>query len=112
MVLSNCSWIEVLMSITQPRYLDVIMHASILQSYIIMLLFIQDERGETALIMACIKGHVVTADLLINRGANVNYLNKVRLILNFVFTVAMINVWSVLKLMSSSVSCSLICPVH
>ena len=65
------------------------------------LLFIQDDLGETALIRACIKGHVATADLLINRGANVNYLNKVRLILNFVFTVAMINVWSVLKLTSS-----------
>ena len=62
-----------------------------------MLLFIQDEWGSTALIRACGEGQLATADLLINKGANVNYLNKVRLI------VALINVWSVLKLMSVSV---------
>ena len=43
-----------------------------------MLLFIQDEWGNTALIMACIVGHVATVDLLINKGATVNYLTKVR----------------------------------
>ena len=46
-----------------------------------MLLFIhcQDEWGYTALIMACRYGHVETADLLIKKGATVNYRTKVRL---------------------------------
>ena len=44
-----------------------------------MMLFIQNEWGNTALIVACRGGHVATADLLIKRGAKVNYLNKVRL---------------------------------
>ena len=59
-----------------------------------MLLFIQNESGNTALIMACGGGHVATADLLINKGATVNYLSKVRLM--SVLTVALISVWSVL----------------
>ena len=64
-----------------------------------MLLFIQDEWGSTALIIACIEGHVATATVLINKGATVNYLNKVRLM--SVLTVSY--VCSVLKLMSSNV---------
>ena len=43
----------------------------------ILLLFTQEEWGDTALINACREGHVTTAALLINRGAAVNYLTKV-----------------------------------
>ena len=38
----------------------------------------QDEYGETALIAACGQGHVTIAALLIEKGALVNYQNKVR----------------------------------
>ena len=38
----------------------------------------QNEYGETALIAACGQGHVTIAALLIEKGALVNYLSKVR----------------------------------
>ena len=38
----------------------------------------QDERGETALFAACQEGHYDPAALLIDHGADVNYLSKVR----------------------------------
>ena len=38
----------------------------------------QDERGDTALFAACSKGHYDPAALLIDHGADVNYLSKVR----------------------------------
>ena len=37
----------------------------------------QDEFGDTALIEACDGGHVAVAALLIDKGARVNYKNKV-----------------------------------
>ena len=40
----------------------------------------QNEYGETALIVACGEGHVATAALLIEKGATVDYQNKVRLL--------------------------------
>ena len=40
--------------------------------------FMQDEYGETALFAACQEGHYDPAALLIDRGADVNYLSKVR----------------------------------
>ena len=41
-------------------------------------LFIQDEWGSTPLIRACIQGDLTTATLLIEKGANIEYQNKVR----------------------------------
>ena len=38
----------------------------------------QDERGDTALFAACQEGRYDPAALLINHGADVNYLSKVR----------------------------------
>ena len=38
----------------------------------------QDEYGDTALFAACDEGHYDPAALLINHGADVNYLSKVR----------------------------------
>ena len=38
----------------------------------------QDERGETALFAACSQGRYDPAALLIDHGADVNYLSKVR----------------------------------
>ena len=38
----------------------------------------QDERGETALFAACQEGHHDPAALLIDHGADVSYLSKVR----------------------------------
>ena len=38
----------------------------------------QDERGETALFSACEEGYYDPAALLIDHGADVNYLSKVR----------------------------------
>ena len=38
----------------------------------------QDERGEIALFAACQEGHYDPAGLLIDHGADVNYLSKVR----------------------------------
>ena len=38
----------------------------------------QDEHGETALFTACSQGHYDPAALLIDHGAGVNYLSKVR----------------------------------
>ena len=38
----------------------------------------QDEYGETALFAACSQGHYDPAALLIDHGADVNYLSKVR----------------------------------
>ena len=40
----------------------------------------QDEWGDTALIVACSAGHLTTAALLIVKGATVDYQNKVRLL--------------------------------
>ena len=40
----------------------------------------QDEFGETALIAAINKGHLSTAALLLDHGADVNKQNKVRLL--------------------------------
>ena len=40
----------------------------------------QDEYGETALFAACSQGRYDPAALLINHGADVNYLGKVRLL--------------------------------
>ena len=37
----------------------------------------QDEYGDTALIGACVAGHVTVAAVLIEKGALVNYQNKV-----------------------------------
>ena len=37
----------------------------------------QDEFGDTALIEACDGGHMAVAALLIDKGARVNYKNKV-----------------------------------
>ena len=42
--------------------------------------FFQDKYGETALILACMFGHKAVAELLIQKGANVNYQDKVKLI--------------------------------
>ena len=39
---------------------------------------LQNKRGETALFAACSKGHYDPAALLIDHGADVNYLSKVR----------------------------------
>ena len=50
-----------------------------------ILLFIQDEWGNTALMRACIEGHMATADLLLNKGATVNYLNEVILMFVLIF---------------------------
>ena len=38
----------------------------------------QDEHGETAMFAACSQGHYDLAALLIDHGADVNYLSKVR----------------------------------
>ena len=38
---------------------------------------VQDDEGNTALIQACQGGHVKTARVLLDHGANVNYQNKV-----------------------------------
>jgi ankyrin repeat protein len=38
----------------------------------------QDHLGFTALVIACEKGHVYVARLLIERGAAIDYQNKVR----------------------------------
>ena len=40
----------------------------------------QDDLGFTALMNACASGHTATANLLIERGAEVEYHNKVRLL--------------------------------
>ena len=40
----------------------------------------QNEYGNTALLGACGEGHVTTAALLIEKGATVDYQNKVRLL--------------------------------
>ena len=42
------------------------------------LMHCQDERGETALFAACHEGRYDPAALLIDHGANVNYLSTVR----------------------------------
>ena len=42
-----------------------------------MYLFMQDEYGEAALIGACAAGHVMVAAVLIEKGALVNYQNRV-----------------------------------
>jgi ankyrin repeat protein len=39
--------------------------------------FVQDEIGDTALINACQGGHIETARVLLDHGANVDYQNKV-----------------------------------
>ena len=41
---------------------------------------VQNEWGSTPLTGACIGGNVTTAALLIEKGAQVNYINKVRLL--------------------------------
>ena len=41
---------------------------------------IQDEWGNTALSLACEGGHVETARILLDHGANVDYQNKVMLL--------------------------------
>ena len=38
----------------------------------------QNEYGSTPLMIACTAGQVTTAALLIEKGANINYINKVR----------------------------------
>ena len=45
---------------------------------LICVVLVQNERRETALFAACSKGHYDPAALLIDHGADVNYLSKVR----------------------------------
>ena len=45
---------------------------------VVMSQLMQDERGETALFAACQECHYDPAALLIDHGADVNYLSKVR----------------------------------
>ena len=45
---------------------------------------IQDEFGDTALTIACGRGHLETAKLLVHRGAVVNHPRKVRLLLHHI----------------------------
>ena len=45
---------------------------------IILSQLMQDERGDTALFGACQEGHYDPVALLIDHGADVNYLSKVR----------------------------------
>ena len=55
----------------------------------------QDDLGFTALMVACQEGHVDVTQLLIDRGAAIDYQNKVRLLLQCsmcIITVALI-VW-------------------
>ena len=47
------------------------------QCSILHLLF-QNKFGDTALTRVCYRGHTEIADLLVERGANVNYMDKVR----------------------------------
>ena len=42
-----------------------------------ILKLMQDKWGDTALIKACQRGHVETATVLFDHGANVNHQNKV-----------------------------------
>ena len=44
-------------------------------------IIIQDEYGSTALEIACQKGHEIIADKLLMKGANVDYQNKVYIII-------------------------------
>ena len=46
--------------------------------YVLSYSYLQDEHGETALFTACSQGHYDPAALLIDNGADVNYLSKVR----------------------------------
>ena len=55
----------------------------------------QDHLGATALVVACERGHVDVARLLIERGAVIDYQNKVRLLLQCsmcIITVALVAV--------------------
>ena len=45
----------------------------------VIIIIIQNEWGDTALIEACGKGYMMIAALLIEKGAIVNYQNKVNL---------------------------------
>ena len=38
----------------------------------------EEENSQTAMILACINGHTTVAELLIQKGADVNYPDKVR----------------------------------
>ena len=53
-------------------------HVQLAQFCVILSQLMQDEYGETALFGACQEGHYDPAALLINHGADVNYLSKVR----------------------------------
>ena len=52
-------------------------HVQLAHLYLLSQLM-QNERGETALFPACQEGHYDPAALLIDHGADVNYLSKVR----------------------------------
>ena len=62
-------------------------------SYISTVLFMQDEYGDTALMGACKQGHVTIAALLIEKGATVDYQNKVRLSIMCIITMVTLIEW-------------------
>ena len=45
------------------------------------LAYVQDDFGETALVAAVGQGHLHVAETLVKNGANVNYRNKVRVLI-------------------------------
>ena len=42
---------------------------------------VQNDIGETALVTAVVKGHVHATEVLVKNGADVNYRNKVRVLI-------------------------------
>ena len=54
----------------------------------------QDKYGHTALIGACSAGHVTTAALLIEKGATMDYQNKVRLL--YIITMVTLIEWQIM----------------
>ena len=65
----------------------------------------QNEYGSTPLMIACTAGQVTTAALLIEKGANVNYINKVKQIqCGYIVTVVVVCTKIIHKLMSYSKS--------
>ena len=53
-------------------------HVQLAQFWVVLSQLMQDEYGETPLFAACQEGHYNPAALLIDHGADVNYLRKVR----------------------------------
>ena len=42
---------------------------------------VQNDIGETALVTAVVKGHIHVTEILVKNGADVNYRNKVRVLI-------------------------------